>query len=104
MMGSINDHKSNGGDIVVQLTLDAFLSRLEAEVKGNPRDKRDVPSIPELAEAAGVSRGAMYNLVKGHVKHVNLELLTAVVNELRRRDFEVELDDVFAMYPRELVS
>lgn len=101
-MDSVND--KSGGDVVIQLTLDAFLARLEATVKSNPRDKRDVPSIPELAAAAGVSRGAMYNLVKGHVKQVNLELLTAVVNELRRRGFEVALDDVLVMYPKELVS
>ena len=92
------------GDIVIQLTIDAFLTRLEAEKKANPSDKRDVPSIPELAKAAGVSRGAMYNLVTGRVKHVNIELLTAVANELRRRGFEVQVDDLLGVYSEEAMS
>lgn len=46
----------------------------------------------------------MYNLIKGNVKQVNLELLSAVVSELRQRGFDVELEDVFAMFPKEVVS
>ncbi len=100
----ISNNATEKGDIVVTLTIAAYLAQLEAEVLANPRDKRKVPSVPELARAAGVSKGAMYNLVKGEVKHVNLELLSAVINELQRRGFEVELSDVLAMYPAEMVA
>lgn len=43
----------------------------------------------------------MYNLVKGHVKHVNLELLSLVLSELRHRGFDVEVSDLLTAYPAE---
>ena len=87
-------------DVVIQLAIEQLLSQLEAEeLQKPPLQRREVPNIPTLAEAANVHRATMYNLVKGNVKHVNLESLSAVYNELRRRGFEVEIGDLLTAYP-----
>lgn len=87
-------------DVVIQLALEPLLSRLETEeLQKPPTQRREVPNIPALAAIAGVHRVTMYNLVKGHVKQVNLELLTAVFNELRRRGFNVQVSDLLTAYP-----
>lgn len=88
------------GDVVIQLAIEQLLSRLEAEeLVKPPIHRREIPSIPTLAAVAGVHRVTMYNLVKGNVKQVNLELLTAVFNELQRRGFKVEVADLLVAYP-----
>ena len=87
-------------DVVIQLSVELLLSRLEAEeLRKPPAQRREVPSIPALALAAGVHRGTMYNLVKGNVKQVSLELLSSIFNELQRRGFTLNISDFFVIYP-----
>jgi DNA-binding Xre family transcriptional regulator len=97
-------NRTVGGGIVVTLTIAAYLKKLEAEEAAKPpRDRREVPSVADLAEAAGVSRGAMYNLVNGQVKLVNLDLLSSIINELRQRGFDAYINDLLTTFPAEAV-
>lgn len=97
-MGSSNGTHTQGGGIVVTLSIGAYLKRLEAEEAAKPRGGRAVPTVAELAEAAGLSRGAMYNLVNGQVKLVNLEKLSAIISELQRRGFDAQLTDMLTTF------
>ncbi len=103
-MSSTDVRQEVPAPVVAVLTIAKCLAELEAQELGKRRSARNVPSIPELARAAGVSRGTMYNLVKGDVKHVSLDLLAAIINELRRRGFEVDLTHLLALYPAEEVD
>jgi transcriptional regulator with XRE-family HTH domain len=104
-MDNVDEHKRNNAvPVVAVLTIGKCLAELEVQELGKLKKTRDVPSIPDLARAAGVSRGTMYNLVKGNVKHVSLELLAAIINELRRRGFDVELSHLLTTYPAEEVD
>lgn len=91
-------------NVVIQLAIEPLLSRLEAdELKKPPSQRREVPNIPALAVVAGVHRATMYNLVKGNVKQVNLEILSAIFNELRRRGFDVKVYDFLVAHPADSV-
>ena len=91
-------------DVVIQLAIEPLLKRLEAEESLKPAlQRREVPSIPALAIVAGVHRGTMYNLVKGNVKQVNLEILSVIFNELRRRGFDVKVSDILIAHPADSV-
>lgn len=96
--------QSHSEDVVIQLAIEPLLKRLEAEeaVKPAPQ-RREVPSIPTLAVIADVHRGTMYNLVKGNVKQVNLETLSVIFNELRRRGFDVKISDLLIAHPADSV-
>lgn len=102
MMSNRQSELSEGGDVVIVLAVEKLLSRLETEELGKPPGKRrEIPSIPELAKAAKVHRVTMYNLVKGNVKQVSLELLSSIMSELRKRGFEVQVADLLAAFPAE---
>jgi DNA-binding Xre family transcriptional regulator len=87
-------------DVSVHITLDDHLKRLEvAELAKLPNERNFVPTITELAEVAGITRQAMHNFATNRVKLVNLEVLSVVISELRRRGFSVEVSDLLIAYP-----
>lgn len=90
--------------VAVIITLKEFITRLEAqEAAKPPRDRRAVPTIPELAEAADITRQGMYNFASGKIKMMNLDILSAVINEFRRRGFEVDVADLLTAFPADSV-
>lgn len=79
----------------VKFNLAAYLKRLEAgALEGDPRP---VPTIKELAKVAGISRVSMSNLANGNRESVNTETLGAVMGELKRRGFDVEIQHLFSV-------
>jgi DNA-binding Xre family transcriptional regulator len=94
------DGARRDGHMTIVLTLGDYLKKLEGiESDKPPAQRRPVPSVAELAEAAEVHRATMYNMVNGQVKLVNLESLSAVFNELRDRGFEVDVSDLLKAFP-----
>jgi DNA-binding Xre family transcriptional regulator len=82
----------------IHVTLKDCLRRLELIELGKPaHERRPVPNVTELADAAGVSRNAMSNLVNNNRQRIDLSILEGVVQELRRRGFEVDVADLFAI-------
>lgn len=93
-MDASNNHPK-GGKVSVKFNLAAYLKRLEAgALEGDPRP---VPTIKELAKVAGISRVSMSNLANGNRESVNTETLGAVMGELKRRGFDVEIQHLFSV-------
>lgn len=91
--------------MTVVITIKEHLARLEAqETQRPPNQRRPVPSMAELAEAAGITRQGMYNFASGSVKMVNLEILSAVINELLRRGFPADVSDLLTAYPASTIA
>lgn len=92
--------------VTLMVTLQQYLSRLEMLEAARPdgSERRKVPSLPELAEAAGISRQAMYNIASHEVRRVNLDILGSVLGELRLRGFEVSISDLLGEVPREFAG
>lgn len=91
--------------MTVTVTLREHIAKLEAEeAQKPPAQRRSVPTLSELAEAAGITRQGMYNIAGGNIKMVNLEILSAVINEFRRRGFSADVSDLLTAYPQSLVS
>ena len=82
------------------MALQDYLVLLEAsEIEKPPSQRREVPSLVELATITNMSRQGMYHFSSDEVRRVNLDTLAAVINELRRRGFEVEVGDLLREYP-----
>ncbi len=92
-MADGNNTEARPVELVV--TLGAYLAYIKSEeLTKAESQRRDVPTIGELAEAAGVHRVTMQHLVTGDIKRVNFETLSAVLNELRRRGFDPKESDI----------
>ena len=79
------------GQPMIKITVREHLKELEAR-EGRKAQGANVPSIPELAAAVGVTRATLYNLEKA--KALNLILLDKLIMELRRQGFGTTLEDV----------
>lgn len=91
--------------VAVIITLKEHLAQLEAEESRRPpRDRRQVPTLSELAEAVSISRQGMYNFASGDVRLVNRELLAAIINELRAKGFPTDVSDLLKAYPASTVK
>ena len=64
-----------------------------------PSQRRDVPSLTELAKITGIHRVTLTNLANNRIKLVKLATLSAVLNELRRRGFDCTITDLLRTYP-----
>lgn len=91
--------------VTVRITLKEHLAKLEAaEALNPPGQRRSVPSLSELAEAVGITRQGMYNIAGGNIKMINLEILSELINEFRRRGFSADVSDLLTAYPESLVD
>lgn len=92
-------------DVSVQVTVDDYLKKLEVVELGKlPNERNPVPTIADLAEAAGMTRQAMHNFATNRVKLVNLEVLSIIISEIRRRGFPAEISDLLTAYPSSAVK
>jgi transcriptional regulator with XRE-family HTH domain len=84
--------------MAIRVILKAYLDKLRGEEGRKPEgERREVPTIKELAEAVGVSRTWLSQLANGRERMVNLDILGDVAEELRRRGFAVEVGDLFLL-------
>ena len=85
---------------MMYVQLDAYLRRLRAIEGRKPENKRrNVPTMTELAEVAGVSRNSLSRIVRGRTKSLNLEIAGAIMTEMWRRGFLVEPNDLLSFEP-----
>lgn len=77
------------------VTLDDYLNILRGEEAKKPDGERiEVPTISDLADGAGLHRVTVSNLINNNVKQINIETISAIVNELKERGFDVKVSDV----------
>ena len=86
--------------VTVVVTIKEHLARLEAqETKKPPNKRRTVPSMAELAAAAGITRQGMYQIAGNRVRKLDLDTLSAVLNMLRYNEFPAEVSDLLTAHP-----
>ncbi len=75
--------------------LDSYLRELRAVERRLPKEqRRDVPTMAELAKSVGISKRWMSDLVRGRAKSLTLELGGAILTEMHRRGFRMEPNDL----------
>ena len=85
---------------MMYVQLDAYLRRLRAIEGRKPKNKRrNVPTMTQLAEVAGVSRNSLSRISRGYTKSLNLEIAGAILSEMWRRGFEMEPNDLLNFEP-----
>lgn len=88
------------GDVMLYVTLSECLNKLRAqEGEKEYHERRQVPSLTEIADSIGMHRVTITNLANNNISNVSRKTMAAVVNELRRRGFVVNAGDVFTFFP-----
>jgi DNA-binding Xre family transcriptional regulator len=86
--------------VILTVTLSDYLDILRGqEATKPPGERRHVPTLGELAAGADLHRVTVSNLANNNIKQLNIETLSAIVNELRRREFDVQVSDILAFRP-----
>ncbi len=84
------------------VTLKEYLSRMETLERTRPDgQRRSVPSIVELAKAVGIHPITMSDIANNHVIRFNLHTGAAIMDEMRRRGFPMDVSDLLAYRPAE---
>ena len=79
------------------VVLKSFLERLEELERSKPAEqRRDVPSISELASELGIHRVTLSNIANGNTQDLNLRTGGRIITALRRRGFAVDVSDLIA--------
>ena len=87
---------------VIFIILKAYLERLEAFERSKPiSQRRPVPTMSELAAAIKVHPVTLSNIANNQIRHLNLRTAAAIIDEMRRRGFLMEISDLLAYRPLE---
>lgn len=85
----------------VAITFKSYLTRLNELERAKPEEvRRDIPSIPDIARAAGIHPVTASRLMHGHVNRVSLDKLAAILNVMNDYGFNTKLTDFF-VYTRQ---
>ena len=82
------------------ITFGAYLDSLKAQ-QGllPPADRRHVPTIRELARSIGIHEVTLTNISNGRIKQLDLQKTRLILDEMRRRGFDMRLDDFIKYVP-----
>lgn len=82
------------------INLKAYLKELEgAELRKPDYERKNVPTLKDLAEAVGIHEVTMVNIANGNIKLLNLETASKIIDAMRVRGFEMETTDLVAYQP-----
>ena len=78
----------------VAITFKSYLMRLKELERAKPEDKRrEVPSIPKIAELAGIHQVTASRIMHGHVKSLSLFKLSAILDVMNDLGFKTDITD-----------
>lgn len=86
------------GDLFI--TFGAYLDSLKAQ-QGllPPAERQHVPTIRELARSIGIHEVTLTNISNGRIKQLDLQKTRLILDEMRRRGFDMQLGDFIKYVP-----
>lgn len=80
----------------IAITFKSYLIRLKEIERARPEEeRREVPTIPDVARAAGIHQVTASRLMHGHVSRVSLDKVAAILDVMNNRGFETKITDFF---------
>ncbi len=83
--------------MALEVTLYKYYARLVAnEYEKPPHERRAIPTYVELSKEIGVSKMTMSRLFSdsSSVKRLNLDIVDRLMKAMKRRGFEMDVNDV----------
>jgi DNA-binding Xre family transcriptional regulator len=80
---------------IMYIRIGAYLDDLRNIQHALPADqRREVPTMTELAREIGISKTNFSKIARGHVNSLNLDLGRKLIRALRRRGFDTKVQDI----------
>lgn len=97
----MTEHKKPEGTMYIVFA--AYLEGLKSQERQKPpNDRREVPTLAELARVVDLHEVTFTNTANGKIKLLNLEVTRKALDELWRRGFNPQLTDFLKYIPPEL--
>lgn len=99
------DNQISKEAIVIRVNVSEHLDALKAAENQKPlNQRREVPTLSDIARETGVNRASLYNWAANKYESSRHDMLAAVMNELRRRGFPVTVEDLLKEHPVSTVT
>lgn len=80
---------------MLQVILKEYLAKLERlERKKAIELQRDVPTMSDISRESGISFPTINRLANGHAKHLNLDTGNRIIKAVRKRGFNMEIENL----------
>jgi DNA-binding Xre family transcriptional regulator len=90
----MQDNREEG---IMYPTLGSYLLNLQEQERYKPAEaRREVPTVEELARAAGVSKQALYDLINGKTQSIRFDVAGAIIQTFEDRGFETQITDILS--------
>lgn len=84
------------------LVFNGYLNTLRAtEELKPPNERRQIPTVKDLAESIGIHEVTLHNIVNGKIKLLNIQVTNSILSEMWRRGFKPQLSDFIKFDPPE---
>lgn len=88
----------------VLVNLKSYLADLERDELAKPKEqRREIPTLADLADTVGMHRISFYRIANNQVGKLDLGIANQVIEEMRRRGFPMEVDDLLVYVPSQQV-
>ena len=82
-------------DGILYLALGSYFQKIRSKEYRRPiLERRKIPTYTELARIAGVSQSTVSRMARGDVDFLNLPVCHAIISEMRRRGFDIDIHDI----------
>ena len=82
------------------IRLKPYLEELELKEEAKPETlRRPTPTMKDIAEAVGYNPVSMSRLATGKIRSLNFDLGAAIIEEVRRWGFPMEVTDLITYQP-----
>jgi hypothetical protein len=103
LTGDTDEHETEA--IVIRVSLNEHLDALRVAENQKPlNQRREVPTVADLARATGINRASLYNWAGNKYESTRHDMAAAVINELHRLGFPASLSDILQEHPASTVS
>lgn len=85
---------------IMYVKLGPYLQELAIQEQSKPENmRRPVPTLEHIAKSVGVSATSLYNLSGGKTRSLKFDLGSAIIDEVRRWGFEMQMTDLITYIP-----
>ena len=81
---------------MIRIVLREYLKRLQAieTLKDKGQEKKDVPSLAELADLAGLHRGSIFRIAGNKGSSIHFKTANTIIKVMRKEGFDMKLSDL----------
>lgn len=83
----------------VKVVVMEYIDKLKGQERKKPvHERRPIPTVEEMAKAAGISKTGFIDFAHNRTKGINRDLIDSVITQLRACGYDTQLTDVIQYF------